>query len=46
MPDTLAYLLLGLAATTVIMGAFIASLFTRRRSLEADLKLLERLQEE
>jgi ABC-type polysaccharide/polyol phosphate export permease len=46
MPETTPYLILGLVAVTIIMGAFIASLVTRYRSLEKDVETLERLKDE
>jgi hypothetical protein len=46
MPDTGAYLILALAAVAVIMGALIASLFTRQRNLDRDLELIKQLQDD
>jgi hypothetical protein len=46
MPDTGAYLILGLAAAALIMGAFVASLFVRQRNLSRDLDLIRKLSEE
>lgn len=46
MPDTSAYLILGLASVAVILGAFVASLFVRQRNLNRDLELIRRLSEE
>lgn len=46
MPDTGAYLILGLAVTAVILGLFVVSLFARHRSLERDLELIHRLAED
>ncbi len=46
MPDTGAYLILGLASVVVILGAFVASLFARQRNLTRDLELIRRLSEE
>ena len=43
MPDTSAYLYLGLAAITVIMLMLIASMVLRYRSLQQDIKTLEKL---
>ncbi len=43
MPDTGAYLILGLAATTVILGFLVVSLFTRHRNVERDLELIHKL---
>jgi hypothetical protein len=46
MPDTDAYLILGLAAVAVIMGTLILSLFTRQRNLDRDLELIKQLQDD
>jgi hypothetical protein len=43
MPDTGAYLILGLAATALIMGALIASFVVRHRNLTRDIELLRKL---
>ncbi len=43
MPDTTAYLYLGLAAIAVIMLVLIGSMALRYRSLQQDLKTLEKL---
>lgn len=42
-PETLNYLLLGLAAVAVIMGLMIASFVIRQRNLEQDLRLIQQL---
>lgn len=44
-PETGAYLILGLVATTVIIGAFIASMIVRHRNLDRDLALIEQLRD-
>jgi len=46
MPDTTAYLILGLAVTFGILGSYVASLVVRRRSLQKDLRLLDQLRQE
>jgi hypothetical protein len=46
MPDTGAYLILGLASVAVILGAFVASLFVRQRNLTRDMELIQKLSEE
>lgn len=46
MPDTGAYLILGLASVLVILGGFVASLFVRQRNLTRDLELIRKLSEE
>lgn len=46
MPDTTAYLILGLLVTFGILGFYVASLVIRRRSLQKDLRLIEQLREE
>ncbi len=46
MPDTQAYLLLGLAVTFVIMGLLIGSMVIRHRNLLKDIELLEQLKDE
>jgi hypothetical protein len=45
-PDTLNYLILGLAAVAVIMGLLIASFFVRHRNLEQDMALIDQLYED
>lgn len=44
-PETGAYLILGLIATAVILGSFIASMIVRHRNLDRDLELIEQLRE-
>lgn len=46
MPDTLSYLLLGLAAIAVIMTLLIASIVVRFRNAQQDLRLLRDLDNE
>ncbi|MBZ0290069.1 MAG: hypothetical protein K8I30_20760 [Anaerolineae bacterium] len=46
MPDTGAYLILGLAVTLIIMTFFIASMVARWRSLQKDLRLLDELEQD
>lgn len=46
MPDTTAYLFLGLAVTFGILGFYVASLVVRRRSLQKDLRLIDQLRQE
>jgi heme exporter protein D len=46
MPDTQAYLLLGLAVTFVIMALLIGSMVIRHRNLLKDIELLEQLKDE
>jgi CcmD family protein len=46
MPETTAYLILGLVVTFVILGGYVASLVTRRRGLQKDLRLIEQLRQE
>jgi uncharacterized membrane protein YciS (DUF1049 family) len=46
MPDTGAYLILGLAATAVIFGLFVVSLYVRHRNLDRDLELIQKLAED
>ena len=43
MPDTGAYLLLGLFATALILGTFILSMVMRHRSLARDEELIRQL---
>jgi len=43
MPETTAYLLLGLAAITLILLALIGSMVVRYRNLQQDIKTLEQL---
>lgn len=44
MPDTAAYLYLGLAAIAFILLVFIVSMLLRRRNLEQDHALLDQLE--
>lgn len=46
MPDTGAYLLLGLAVVFTILGGYIASLIVRHRNLDRDLDLIRQLAED
>jgi hypothetical protein len=46
MPDTGAYLILGLVAVTVIIGFFVVSLVIRHRNLQRDLELIQKLAED
>ncbi|MGQ9887619.1 MAG: hypothetical protein ACUVSX_03925 [Aggregatilineales bacterium] len=46
MPDTTAYLILGLVVTFGILGFYVASLVVRHRSLKKDLRLIEQLRDE
>jgi len=43
-PDTMSYLILGLAAVTVIVGALVASMLLRYRSLRRDIETLREIQ--
>ena len=43
MPDTTAYLILGLAVTAIIMGAYIVSMAVRQRNLDRDIELIQQL---
>jgi hypothetical protein len=45
-PDTLNYLILGLAAVAIIMGLLIVSFVVRHRNLEQDMALIEQLSED
>ena len=45
MPDTSAYLILGLAAITLIVGFLIVSMVVRQRNLDRDLDLIQQLRE-
>jgi hypothetical protein len=45
MPDTTAYLYLGLAVTAVIVVAQIISMVARQRGLQRDLQLLDELED-
>lgn len=45
-PDTIGYLLLGLAAATIIITLFIVSMVARYRSLQQDMKTVELLGDE
>ena len=45
-PDNVSYLWLGLAALVIIYGVFVASLFVRRRSLQKDLDVIRRLEDD
>ena len=45
-PDTTAYLILGLVVTAIIMGAFITSMMVRQRNLDRDIELIQQLSEE
>ena len=46
MPDTGAYLILGLVVVAVIMGGFILSMVVRFRSLSRDIELIRQLAED
>lgn len=46
MPDTQAYLILGLAATVIIMALLIGSMVVRHRNLLKDIELLEQLRDD
>ena len=46
MPDTGAYLILGLTAIVVIMGFLVISMVTRQRNVDRDLELIKQLQDE
>lgn len=46
MPDTQAYLILGLAVTFAIMTLLIGSMIIRQRNLLKDIELLEQLKDE
>lgn len=43
MPDTGAYLLLGLAVTAILLGFFVVSLYVRHRNLSRDMELIRQL---
>ena len=45
-PDTLSYLLLGLAVVTLISTGLIGSMVLRYRNLQKDMQLLEQLRNE
>ena len=45
-PDTLNYLLLGLAVVTFIATGLIGSMVVRYRNLQKDLQLIEQLRDE
>lgn len=45
-PDTLAYLLLGLAVIFGVMLVYVGSLVLRRRNLERDVQMIEWLDED
>lgn len=42
-PDTLNYLLLGLAVAVIVYGGYLLSIVIRRRNLEKDLDMLRKL---
>ncbi|MCE2489393.1 MAG: hypothetical protein J4G17_05395 [Anaerolineae bacterium] len=44
MPDTIAYLYLGLAAIAFILLLFVVSMLMRRRNLEQDHRVLDQLE--
>ncbi len=46
MPQTADYLWLGMAVIALIMGILIASYFTRARSLQRDMDMLDSLEQE
>ncbi|MBK8026782.1 MAG: hypothetical protein IPK19_36700 [Chloroflexi bacterium] len=46
MPDTNAYLALGMAVITVILGGFVGALFLRFRNAKRNLNMLISLREE
>lgn len=46
MPQTADYLWLGMAVIVLIMGILIASYFTRARSLQRDMDMLDSLEKE
>ena len=46
MPDTTSFLMLGLAVTAIIMGAYIISLVVRQRNLDRDIELIQQLRDE
>ena len=45
-PDTGAYLILGLVVVAVILGGFILSMVVRHRSLSRDIELIRQLAED
>ena len=45
-PDTVNYLLLGLAVAVICYGGYLFSLVIRRRNLEKDLDMLRRLDDD
>lgn len=45
-PDTVAYLLLGLAVVSLIGAGFIGSLYIRYRNLQKDLQVIDQLRDE
>lgn len=46
MPDTQAYLFLGLAVTFFILAFLVASMVVRWRNLQRDMELLDQLEED
>jgi len=46
MPDTAAYLFLGLGVTFGMLVVYIASLITRSRSLDKDAQVIEQIKQE
>jgi general stress protein CsbA len=46
MPDTGTYLILGLAATALIIGFLVISMVVRQRNLDRDLELIRELKED
>ncbi len=45
-PDTLGYLLLGLAVVATVLGGFVASLSLRFRSFQQDIKTIQQLNDQ
>lgn len=43
-PDTLSYLIMGLAATFAVLAILLGSIAVRHRNLSRDAELIERLQ--
>lgn len=45
-PDTLNYLIFGMAVIFGLIGVFVVTLYTRHRNLDKDLDVLEQLRDE
>ncbi|MBC8331715.1 MAG: hypothetical protein H8E28_07015 [Anaerolineae bacterium] len=44
-PDTFTYMIAGYAVLAVVLGVYLASFFTRFRSLKKDLELLQEIEQ-